>query len=257
MKRKIIIGNWKMHPASVREAEQLAADVCRHLPAGNAVVVIAPPFPFLRSVAALFNAKRGAPALGAQDVFWENAGAYTGEVSPLMLKKLGVRYVILGHSERRQYQAETNAMVNKKLLSSLKHGLSAVLCVGERERGSNGGFPPEVKEELIEGLRGAPRTRLDKLIIAYEPIWAIGKGKKADTPDDFFAMIIYIRRTLFDVVGRRLAERVPIIYGGSVNAENAASFLTVDGASGVLVGRASLDPSEFARIAAQADITAT
>lgn len=253
MKKKIIIGNWKMHPTSVREAEQLAINIREQLPTNNAIVVIAPPFPFLPSLAALFPAKRGAFALGAQDAFWENAGAYTGAVSPLMLKKLGVRYVLLGHSERRQYQAETNAMVNKKISSCLKQGLSAVLCVGERARDDDGRFPPEVKEELVEGLRGVPKTHLDKLLIAYEPIWAIGKGKKADTPEDFFAMMIYIRRTLFDIVGRRWAEQIPIIYGGSVGAENAASFLAVEGASGILVGRASLNPNVFARITAHAN----
>lgn len=248
MGKKLIIANWKMNPSSEREAERMlraaAASAQRHR---HIRIVVAPPFPYLSC--ARRQHSRAAIQLAAQDVFWEEGGAYTGEVSPTMLKKLGVSHVILGHSERREHLGETNTMINRKVRAVLKAGLSVILCVGEKERSPDGNiFSDFVKTELIEGLVGVGRNMLPGLIIAYEPIWAVGAGKKADSPDNFFAMTIFIRRTLLDVMGSRAVNALPIIYGGSVTAKNAAGFFAAEGASGVLVGRASLDAKEFAAI---------
>ncbi|MBI2175210.1 MAG: triosephosphate isomerase [Parcubacteria group bacterium] len=171
MARQLIVANWKMNPASEQEAERLlrAAVACAKK-YRRPRIIVAPPFPYLSRAKRLIG-RNGAIALAAQDAFWEKEGAYTGEVSPAMLKKLGVSYVILGHSERREHLGETNAMINRKVRAALKIGLRVILCVGERERAPDGNvFSDFVKTELTEGLAGAPRRLFPGLIIAYEPI---------------------------------------------------------------------------------------
>jgi triosephosphate isomerase len=244
--KRVIIANWKMSPPTIGEARRLFENTKRRAQNSRRLeVVLAPPFIYLP----LFRASRGL-RLGAQDVFFKDppagGGAYTGEISPKMLKALGVSYVILGHSERREYLGESNELINKKLKASLARGLKVILCVGEHER-SKDKFPQIIKVELKKALEGVPRRFANRVLVAYEPIWAVGSGKP-DTPQELFEMSIFIRRTLLDIWGRALALKIPIIYGGSVNSKNVKNFLEVDGISGLLVGASSLDASEFGKI---------
>lgn len=232
--KKILIANWKMNPATVRETVALAHASDRK------GVVICPPFPFLSAVG---NALRHA-ALGAQDAFFEDRGAFTGAVSPIQLKRLGVRYIIAGHSERRRVFGETDAMVAKKVAASVRAGLIPILCVGEtKEERARGQTQKVVERQLKIGLSkliNSSTHELMNLIIAYEPVWAIGTGN-ADKPEDTVRMVRLIRSELG-------TPSVKVIYGGSVNAENAELFLRQKEIDGALVGGASLRKSEFRTI---------
>lgn len=236
--KKIIIANWKMNPATGKQALRLFRAVSLGVKnASRAEVIIAPPFIYLSLL------RGGAVKLGAQDVFWAHEGAYTGEISVYMLKSLKVKYVIVGHSERREHLNETDEMVNKKVKTVLKAGLKTVLCVGEKDRADEN-FQNFVREELKKDLKGVSQKAAKNLIIAYEPIWAIGTGRTVK-PTDLFEMATFIRRSLLDILGKRAAYGTPILYGGSIDAKNAGQFLTVDGVNGLLVGGASLSVKEF------------
>ena len=239
---RLVIANWKMNPQSAWEAMRLARQSdCEGL-------VIAPPFPFLEAVSKTL--KRA--VLGAQDMFWESPpsgkGAYTGEVSPEELKSFGVKYVITGHSERRRL-GETDEMIAKKVKAALEHDLVPILCVGESAEERSAGKKEEVvRRELEAGLSLIHDSRFmnHELVIAYEPLWAIGSGAP-DTPEDMAAMAEVIRKTLV-ASGYTLVARV--LYGGSVTSENAESFLGREEINGVLVGGASLNAEEIKKIAA-------
>lgn len=180
--------------------------------------------------------------------FWEQDGAYTGEISPTQLLRLDVNHVILGHSERRAL-GESDKVVNHKVRTCFKNNLRVILCVGETERDKDGEYLRFVREEMKNSLARVSRKDLPKLIIAYEPIWAVGsRGRRADTPEELFEMIIFIRKTLSDIFGKRHAMDLPILYGGSADENNAEGFLREGGASGLLVGRASLDSGQFGHI---------
>lgn len=248
--KKIIIANWKMNPKSPRDALLLADRVGRGVKGiKNVDVVLAPPFVFLRDVSS-FKLRGSRFKLSAQDVFWENppagGGAYTGEISASQLKALGVRLIIVGHSERRAL-GETNEIIRKKLKAVLESGTQAVLCVGEKEKERDVVFPKIIRDEIHEGLRKIKKPLLKNLIIAYEPIWAIGTGM-ADTPKDVYEMTVLIRRELYKMFGKKIASKVPILYGGSVTAENAAEFVEKSAVDGLLIGGASLNPKSFVNI---------
>ena len=250
--RKIIVANWKMNPPTVAEARILFAKTKRVAERLERVkTVICPPLLY----AGLFtNTLGNRLSLGAQDVFWQNLGRFTGAISPEMLRDSGISYCLVGHSERRAL-GETDEIVAKKVLGALKENISVILCVGEKEHDLEGRFYETLKNQIKSSLAGITRRYLIDLLIAYEPVWAISshsKGK-ADTPQNFFEMSIFIRRTVLDVWGKSAALRLPIIYGGSVNAKNAKGFLEVKGGSGVLVGKASLDAREFNKILEIAD----
>ena len=206
----------------------------------NLAVVLCPSFVALEEVGKAIK-NRGVK-LGAQDVFCcAKEGAFTGEVGIDDLRELGVKYVLVGHSERRQHFHETDAQVNQKLKMVIKAGLRPILCVGEsveiRKRGEECGY---VAKQVKAGIKGVPKQKLDKLLIAYEPIWAIGTGR-ADTPEDASEMQGWIRK----VIG---SARVPILYGGSVNSKNAVAFLRADNVDGLLIGGASTKSAEFMKI---------
>lgn len=248
--RPLIVANWKMNPATREEARRLAALIRQGLSAVRGVeVVLAPPFPFLADVKL---SCRGLIRLGAQDAFWETKGPYTGEVSPPMLKRLGVSHVILGHSERRGLLGETDEMVNRKVRSALSSGLRPIIAVGETERETREVVPPTIATELARSLAGIPRRSLERAIIAYEPVWAISTSRagRPGTPDHATRRAIYIRKLLVKLLGGRVANTVRILYGGSVTAKNAAHYLSRDirGMEGLLVGSASLNPGEFTKI---------
>ena len=241
--KKLIIANWKMTPNNIEEAERLFVGVCGSVKKlKNYKVVLCPPFVYLDCLS-----RKLKTSLGAQDIFWESKGSYTGEISALMLKSLGVRYVIVGHSERRRDLGETDEMINKKIKTALKHKLKVIFCVGEERRDEGGDYLKFVKKELLSGLEKVARKDFKNVIIAYEPLWAISsqKNAQADTPENLFQMGVYIRRALFFRFGRTIAREVPILYGGSVNAKNARDFLEKGKAQGLLVGRASWNIKTF------------
>jgi len=245
MRKPIIAGNWKMNKtpdeavAMIKELAPLVKDT-------DTEVVICAPFTALHAVkeaAAGTNIR-----VGAQNMHWEESGAFTGEISPTMLNALGIEYVIIGHSERREYFAETDETVNKKVHSALAHKLIPIICVGEtltqREEG--------ITRTLVEGqtraaLKDLSADDVKKCVIAYEPIWAIGTGKTA-TSQDANEVIGYIRNTIADMYGKDTADAVRIQYGGSMKPENAAELMAMPEIDGGLVGGASLKAQDFSKI---------
>ncbi len=252
MKKPLIIANWKANPDSPGRAVSLARSIeCGIARYRNVEVVIAPPYPFLLPVARVLRKSK----LGAQDTSWHDTGPFTGEVSWHHLKHMGVKYVIVGHSERKIYFGESDSMINKKVQVLLQHGLIPILCIGERERGG-GEIPIMVGEQLKKALAGVRRNFIKNLVVAYEPIWAISTMPDArpDTPDNAFRAMVYIRRVISNLYDRKTADLVRVIYGGSVKSKNISLFLKEGRMEGALVGGASLKAQEFAEIVAEASI---
>lgn len=247
---KYVIGNWKMFPKKKEEAIILVHTATKLAKAmKHTKIVICPPMPYL----GLFAGKRGKLGIGAQNAYFLDEGAKTGETSPAMLASMGITHVLLGHSERRE-MGETNEDVAKKAVLAAKHGLTVILCVGEKERGGDAGYFHEVEQELVASLAGFPRARSKQLIVAYEPIWAIGKDAlRPATPKDTEEMVILIRKTLVKFFGRSAGFRIPVLYGGSVDEKNSGTYIREGRADGLLIGRASVDPVRFSAIARDAD----
>lgn len=241
--KKILIGNWKMQ-LSVRESAALARAVRAGVKKAKAAVVLCPPFPAIPAVRDALG--KSAIALGAQDLFWEAKGQYTGEVSGAMLRELGCSFVIVGHSERRAHLGETDEVVNKKVSAALAARLTPILCVGEtREERERGERDAVLRRQVHVALRGLTAAQIRKVIVAYEPVWVIGSGK-AVPPQDAVAAHATIRRAVNEVAGEEAVMRV--IYGGSVDSENAAGFLREAAVDGCLVGGASLRAAEFLKL---------
>ena len=243
--KPLIVGNWKLNPTSQKKAKQLFLVIKKG--AGQvkgSEAVICPPFVYL----SILENKSSKIKLGAQNCFWEEQGAFTGETSVSMLRNLGCKYVILGHSERRQYFKEKNLGINKKIKAVLDKGLTPILCVGETGKEKNTGKTQKViKEELEKGLRGVSRAKAKEVIIAYEPIWAIGTGK-ACQPVQAQVINLLIRKILSGLYGRNIAKEMKVLYGGSVKQNNALGYLKETEMVGLLIGGASLHPKEFIRI---------
>jgi triosephosphate isomerase len=245
-RRPLIAGNWKMFKTP-GEAAETAKQLVRHAGAVTDIdMMIAPTF---IALAAVFAAIKNSPvALGAQNLYWENEGAYTGEISAPMLKSAGCQYCIIGHSERRQYFGETDETVNKKIKAAIKAGLQPVFCVGETEKERESGQTLSILDKQIKkGLEGLVSAQLDSLIIAYEPIWAIGTGKTA-TDDQAQEVHRFIRSLVKDNFGRALSDSIRILYGGSVKPDNIASLMAMSDIDGALVGGASLSAESFSQI---------
>jgi triosephosphate isomerase len=257
-KTTYLVGNWKMQ-LNQAESEALAKELVRLWAAqgatASAVAVVA--CPSHMAIEEVAKVTRGTPvALGAQDAFWEDKGAYTGEVSPKALKELGVDYCIVGHSERRQHLGETDAMVNKKAVALLRNGITPIVCVGEtKEERQAGKRDAVVIGQVRAALEGVALVGSQRVIVAYEPRWVIGTGQ-AVSPQDAAELHHLIRETLYELFGQDAALRqTAVIYGGAVDAKNLAGFIAVDVIDGVLVGGASLKPQDFtamAQIAADA-----
>ena len=247
MVKKLIVGNWKMNPQSRDLACQLAKDIKRSsVKLRGAGIVICPPVVYLRDVMDAFG--KGKTALGAQDIFWEESGAYTGEISASMLKDSGARFVIIGHSERRAL-GETDEMINKKIKTALKNNIVPIVCVGERERDSHGYYMAAVKRQTEHAFLGVPGTALKNIVVDYEPVWAVGnKDFETPIPHDAVEMAIFVRKTLADSYGAKKVGDLRVLYGGSVNAKNAGEFLREKEIAGLLVGRESLDAKKFMAI---------
>ena len=236
----IIAANWKMN-ATLAEARALVTRMRPGLEAiGGAEKVLCPPFTALAAVQELLGGS--SIGLGAQDMYFEDSGAYTGEVSPAMLAEL-CRFVIVGHSERRHVLGETDHDVARKVEAAARHGLRPILCVGERLEEREGGTANTVVERQLE--QGLARvSSAEGLLVAYEPVWAIGTGRAA-TPDDAQAMMAHVRLRVAERYGREAASQVPLLYGGSVTADNVAGFIREKDVGGALVGGASLKPDGF------------
>jgi len=246
MRKPIVAGNWKMNKTAV-EGVTLVTDL-KPLVAGiDAVdVVVCPPFTTISAVADAV--KETNIAVGAQDMYWEDSGAFTGEVSPGMLLTAGCTYVIIGHSERRTYFGETNETVNNKVKKALAVGLTPIMCVGEtlEEREANK-TEDVVKSHVEGGLKGLSADEIRKIVIAYEPVWAIGTGNTA-TPDQAQDVHAFIRGILVKLAGNDTAQAVRIQYGGSMKPDNAAELMSKKDIDGGLIGGAALQAASFAQI---------
>jgi len=247
MRRFLIAGNWKMNTtrqSGVALAAELAAVAAQ--PEAGVEVLVCPPFPYLLAVGEALAGS--AVHLGAQDVYFEASGAFTGEVAIDMLRDCGCRYVILGHSERRHVMGETDATINRKVRAAIAGGISAVLCVGELLSERQSGQTEEVLDRQMEGaLSAVSEADADGLIIAYEPVWAIGTGVTA-TPEQAESAHEHLRKWLAGRYTAAFAEKVRILYGGSVKADNAETLLGQPNVDGALVGGASLKSSTFVPI---------
>ncbi|MBQ6630639.1 MAG: triose-phosphate isomerase [Romboutsia sp.] len=244
MRKPIIAGNWKMHK-TIAEALEFVNDVKDRVNNNEVEAVICAPFTLLKD---LKEATKGTDIkIGAQNMHFEEKGAFTGEISPLMLKELDMDYVIIGHSERRQYFNETNETVNKKVLKALEVKIDPILCVGETLEEREAGNTKNVcKVQVEKGLENVSKEDLGKVVIAYEPIWAIGTGKTA-TSEDANDVIAYIRQVVANLYGD-LANEVRIQYGGSVKPSNVAEIMNQSDIDGALVGGASLEANDYVQL---------
>lgn len=242
--KKLVVANWKLNPITLKDAKKLFSDVKKVASkTQNVQTVICPPSVYINELGKMYSGRR--IALGAQNVFWENKGPYTGKLSPEMLKSVGVKYVIIGHSERRAL-GENNADVNKKIITALKSGLNVILCIGESKRDSQALYLEFLKEELESALLGVPKNHLKNLLVAYEPIWAIGKTEdNAISPHQMHEMYIFIKKIITELYDKKIALEILVLYGGSVEPGNAKELLNQGEIDGFLVGHASLEANKF------------
>ncbi|OHA60177.1 MAG: hypothetical protein A2589_00685 [Candidatus Vogelbacteria bacterium RIFOXYD1_FULL_46_19] len=253
MKDKLIVFNWKMNPAEAKEARWLGAKVKTISSRLKKVqTVMVPPAVFLPLLTSTKPSRRW--SLSAQDISLEKeTGAFTGEISATQVASVGAKYVIVGHSERRG-RGDTDDVVRGKLMAGLMAGLSVILCVGEKARDAHGAYLDFLRAQLISATKACRRADFKNLIIAYEPVWAVGdQAAGADTPDNFFHNALFIRKVISGLAGQETALSIPILYGGSVNSANAVEFLAAGRADGLLIGRASLVPEEVKAILLLAD----
>ncbi|SKC90212.1 triose-phosphate isomerase [Maledivibacter halophilus] len=245
MRLPIIAGNWKMHMTK-NGAVEFIKELEKEVKDTDVEVVICPPATLLNI---LKEAAKGTNIkIGAQNMHWEKQGAFTGEVSPIMLKDLDIDYCIIGHSERRQYFGETNETVNKKIKSAIDHGINPIVCIGEtlevRKAGNTNSL---LKEQVTEAFKNITDEEAKKIVVAYEPIWAIGTGETA-TPEMANETIAYIREVIKDLYGEDISEEIRIQYGGSVKPSNVQELMNQEDIDGALVGGASLKADSFSQI---------
>lgn len=241
--KKLVVGNWKMNPVSLEEARNITNSVKRVMKnIKRTEVVLCPPFVYLSPLA---NSVKGSLYLGAQNAHSETTGPFTGEVGHMELPQFKVKFVIVGHSERRK-MGETDDMINKKVQSVVSLGMTAIVCVGEAVRDTNGDYLDFIKEQIQKALKDVPKKSFGNIVVAYEPLWAIG-AKQAMTPIELHEMSIFIKKVLKDTYSI-VGEGVRILYGGSVDRVNAGSLVKEGNVSGLLVGRQSLEPRDFIEI---------
>lgn len=245
MRKPIIAGNWKMN-LSIKEAMKFVEDVKNDVSKGDVEPVIAAPFTFLKDLKEAVKSTN--IKIAAQNMHFEDSGAFTGEVSAPMLKEIGVDYCVIGHSERRQYFAETDETINKKLHQAFKYDIVPILCVGETlEEREQDKTSDVVKSQVVADIKDLSADLVSKLVIAYEPIWAIGTGKTA-TSDQANEVISYIRSVIKELYNEQVSENVRIQYGGSVKPENVEEIMGKSDIDGALVGGASLKASDFIKL---------
>jgi triosephosphate isomerase len=247
MRRKIIAGNWKMHK-DLSESQNLISKLINELRNENVNcdIIICPPFTSLSEAAGLV--KNTKLKLGAQNMHFEDKGAFTGEVSAAMLKSAGCEYVILGHSERRAIFGESDEMINKKIKKALDTGLKPIFCIGETLQQRESGIMNDVlKHQVTEGLQHISKGEMEKVVLAYEPVWAIGTGVTA-TPQQAQEVHVFVRKLISSIFGEDTAENLVIQYGGSVKPDNAGELLSQSDIDGALVGGACLESDSFLKI---------
>jgi triosephosphate isomerase len=246
MRKPVLAGNWKMYKTAAETAAFFGQFVPLVANSSHAEVVVCPPF--VNLPAAVTAAQSTAIGIGAQDVFWLKEGAYTGEISAPMLKAVGCRWVIIGHSERRQYFGETDETVFKKTVAALETALAPIVCVGERlEEREAGNTESVLGAQFTGGIANLEAEQFARIVIAYEPVWAIGTGKTA-TPEIAADAHRFLRARIGDVFGQDAAAACRILYGGSVKPDNITNLMAQEDIDGALVGGASLDPASFAAI---------
>ncbi len=252
MKRKIIVGNWKMEPTTLIEAKRICNKI--KIVAGklkSTYVTMCPPSIYISSL--ISKNKNSLPKIniGAQNVYYEEHGAFTGEISPAMLKDMGVTHVILGHSERRNI-GETDEIISKKVQKTLEFGIHPIVCVGEKERDAHGLYLETLKAQIKNSISKAPKKLINQLIIAYEPIWAIG-AKEAMDPAIIHEMSLFVKKVLSDIYGHDSAINTPVLYGGSVNFRNAIDIINKGQVDGLLIGRESVNIPGFIELLKEVD----
>lgn len=242
---RLVIGNWKMNPEDIESAKRIFLSIRKQAEKLRRTnVAICPPSVFIRDLCKI----KQDVSIGCQNFFYEYSGPYTGEESILMLKNAGAEYAIIGHSERRAL-GETDEMISKKVSVALKEGVKAVLCVGEGERDDDGNYLEFLKNQIRNALSKTQKKYIDDLIIAYEPVWAIGKkDEDAITGRDMHEMSIFIHKILADMYGAGDTLSIPVLYGGSVSSFNAEGIIKEGEIEGFLVGRQSLDPESFGQV---------
>ncbi len=247
--KKIVVGNWKMNPGTVDEAKRIARKTRRAASKlEHTDAVVCPPFPFI--LAAASRKKYLHYHLGAQSASFETGGAHTGEVSANVLRDIGVEYVIVGHSETRREGAnigDTDETVSNRVIAVLEAGMKAILCVGEKNRDESGAHFDFVKDQMRKSLADVPKLRSQDVILAYEPVWAIG-AKESMKPEDICEMAIFVKKIFSDIFGNDSAQKVQVLYGGSVNFHNAADIMKIGQVDGLLVGRESLNAVGFVEL---------
>jgi|SRR3989344_938112 len=251
--KKLIVSNWKMSPSSLVEAREILDSASEYLESAdekNFNLVFCPPFIFLKEVGRILKNSNLVQfsTLGAQDIFWEDQGADTGEISGPMLKKLGVEYAIIGHSERRWKLGEPDEIINKKLKAALRNNITPIVCIGERERNNN--FKEFLEKQVEATFNDLSSDDIDKCLVAYEPVWAISSipGARPDTPESALESIRIIKNTLIENCKLRTENLPKVLYGGSVNSSNILDFISQDEIAGVLVGSASVSKEEFIKL---------
>jgi len=247
--KTFVVANWKMNPQSLQEAKRLFNSIKKEIRSVKKLkVAVCPPFIYLFILKKLCSLKN--VAIGAQDCFWEKEGAYTGEISPFMLKDIGCKYVIIGHSERRRYFGETDNIINKKLKAVFKAGLSPILCIGETEEERKKGYAKNIlRRQIKSALKDISISNFQdsRFFIAYEPVWAIGSGQPCSI-EESKKNGCYIRKVISEIYSSEVAKKIGILYGGSVNSKNAVDYIKEAKLDGLLVGGASLKVKEFVKI---------
>ena len=246
----LIIANWKMNPVSGKLAKQVFSSVKKVANKMRSVdTVVCPPYIYMESLKTTGHRF----VLGSQDVFPESEGSFTGNISYTQLKNLGIKYSLVGHSERRSH-GETNEDINLKVKACLRGIITPIICIGEKERDEAGEYLKNLKEQLVSSLVLLPKTSIKDIVVAYEPVWAIGSNAKREpTNKEIFEVVIFIKKVLSDIYDTKSVPPTKILYGGSVDEKNIESILKEGGVDGVLVGRASLDPKKFTEILKKAE----
>ncbi len=252
MLKKIIIANWKMNPENVKEVEKKTTEFSKLLKniknKKDIDVVIAPPSIYLDFINKLKKKKRMQFVLGAQDADADQPVANTGGVSASMVSNFGVSYCIVGHSERRA-KGENDETIRNKIISLFKNDITPILCVGEKDRDHKGLYLKEIEMQIRNALFGISKSLIKRIVVAYEPVWAIGVDAVRDaTPEEAHEIYILIKKTIADIIGSKEANAIRIIFGGSVNEENAYTYIKESHMNGLLIGRASLDQKKFIKI---------
>jgi triosephosphate isomerase (TIM) len=244
-KKLIVIGNWKMNPATLVDAKKIFSRIKQLSNKVPGQLTICPPAPYLN---ALFSSYKGKKiTFGAQDAYWQNNGSLTGYLSPTMMESSGAKYLIIGHSERRELAGEMPDLIAKKVLAGVEAGLTVVLCTGEKVRDRNAEYLTSIRADLQECLKRIDKRMMSRVMIAYEPVWTIG-ARDAMLPSDIHGMTIYIRKVLTEFYDKQISDATKIIYGGAVNVDNVADIVKDGEVDGLLVGRDSLVPENIMQI---------